>query len=413
MAHDWKQTRLAEVCNFQNGFAFKNSDYVEEGNGAFEIFRMGHILRGGGFNPDGKKALVPEEQAQKLGRFLLNEGDILMCMTDMKSSMALLGHTARMPVSGRYLVNQRVGRITVKKPDVLDQRFLYYYSNSPDYIDWLRSHANSGVQVNLSTEAILNSPISFPPLPVQRRIAGILSAYDELMENSQRRIRLLEAMARALYREWFVHFRFPGHEKRPRVASPLGDIPQGWEVRTVKDVATVTYGFPFASKKFNTDGIGTPVIRIRDILDASINTFTDEEADPKYHIKNGDILVGMDGDFHMCIWSSGHAFQNQRVAKFESNGEIGNYHLFLALELPIQTWNKSIVGTTVAHLGDMHIKTIQIAWPPAKILAKAREILEPMSEQIIMLKRRVQNLRRTRDLLLPRLLSGQVNLTTN
>jgi type I restriction enzyme S subunit len=255
-------------------------------------------------------------------------------------------------------------------------------------------------------------PVSVPPFPVQLRIAGILSTYDDLMKNSQRRIRILEAMARALYREWFVYFRFPGHEKLSRVASPLGNIPQGWEVRTVKDIAAVTYGFPFQSKKFNTDGIGTPVIRIRDILDGSINTFTDEEAESKYHIKNGDILVGMDGDFHMCIWSSGHAFQNQRVAKFESNGEIGNYHLFLALELPIQTWNKSIVGTTVAHLGDMHIKTIQIAWPPAKILAKARDILEPMSEQIIALKCQVQNLRRTRDLLLPRLLSGQMELKT-
>ena len=285
-----------------------------------------------------------------------------------------------------------------------DIRYFYYALRNVDL-------ANYGYERHF--KYLKEEEIPAPPLPVQRRIAGILSAYDELMENSQRRIRLLEAMARALYREWFVHFRFPGHEKHPRVASPLGDIPQGWEVRTVKDVATVTYGFPFASKKFNTDGIGTPVIRIRDILDGSINTFTDEVADPKYHIKNGDILVGMDGDFHMCIWSSGHAFQNQRVAKFESNGEIGNYHLFLALELPIQTWNKSIVGTTVAHLGDMHIKTIQIAWPPAKILAKAREILEPMSEQIIMLKRRVQNLRRTRDLLLPRLLSGEVELKTN
>jgi type I restriction enzyme S subunit len=114
----------------------------------------------------------------------------------------------------------------------------------------------------------------------------------------------------------------------------------------------------------------------------------------------------MDGDFHMCIWSSGHAVQNQRVARFESNGEIGNCHLFLALELPIQTWNRSIVGTTVAHLGDMHIKTIQIAWPSVNILVKAREILEPMSQQIIALKGQIQNLRRTRDLLLPRLLSG-------
>jgi type I restriction enzyme S subunit len=285
-----------------------------------------------------------------------------------------------------------------------DIRYFYYALRHVDL-------ANYGYERHF--KYLKEEQIPAPPLQVQRRIAGVLSAYDELMENSQRRIRLLEAMARAIYREWFVHFRFPGHEKHPRVASPLGDIPQGWEVKTVKDVATVTYGFPFASKKFNTDGIGTPVIRIRDILDGSINTFTDEEAEPKYHLKNGDILVGMDGDFHMCIWSSGHAFQNQRVAKFESNGKIGNYHLFLALELPIQTWNKSIVGTTVAHLGDMHIKTIQIAWPPAKILAKAREILEPMSEQIIGLKRQIRNLRRTRDLLLPRLLSGQVNLKEN
>jgi type I restriction enzyme S subunit len=175
-------------------------------------------------------------------------------------------------------------------------------------------------------------------------------------------------------------------------------------------VATVTYGFPFASKKFNTNGVGTPVIRIRDIREGSINTCTDEDADPKFHIKNEDILVGMDGDFHMCIWSSGHAFQNQRVAKFESNGEIGNFHLFLALESPIQTWNKAIVGTTVAHLGDMHIKMIQFVWPSVQILERARDVLEPMSQQIITLKSQIKNLRQTRDLLLPRLLSGQLEV---
>jgi type I restriction enzyme S subunit len=334
--------------------------------------------------------------------------------------------------------NQITGRTVLLRPQLFSRselpftcasfsRFIRFNTElcDPAFMFWYLQHLyasglmhayhtqHTGVARFQWTTFSEREPLSLPPLPVQRRIAGILSAYDELMENSQRRIRLLESMARALYREWFVHFRFPGHEKHPRVASPHGDIPKGWEVKTVKDVATVTYGFPFASKKFNTDGIGTPVIRIRDILDGSINTFTDEAVDPKYHIKNGDILVGMDGDFHMCIWSSGHAFQNQRVAKFESTGGIGSYHLFLALELPIQTWNKSIVGTTVAHLGDMHIKTIQIAWPPAKILGRAREILEPMSEQIIALKRQIRNLRRTRDLLLPRLLSGQVNLAEN
>lgn len=118
----------------------------------------------------------------------------------------------------------------------------------------------------------------------------------------------------------------------------------------------------------------------------------------------------MDGDFHMCIWSNGLALQNQRVARFESKGEIGNYHLFLALERPIQEFNKAIVGTTVAHLGDMHIKTIQIILPPSVLRKKAKEILEPLAEQAIVLKRQTANLRLTRDLLLPRLLSGQVEL---
>jgi type I restriction enzyme S subunit len=282
-----------------------------------------------------------------------------------------------------------------------DIRYFYYALRNVDL-------TNYGYERHF--KYLKEEEILVPPPAIQRRIAGILSAYDDLIENSQRRIKILEAMARALYREWFVHFRFPGHESIPRTPSPLGEIPQGWEVKHIKEIATVTYGFPFASKKFNVNGLGVPVIRIRDIPEGASATFTVEDAEVKYRVKNGHILVGMDGDFHMCIWASGHAFQNQRVARFESNGEIGNFHLFLSLEKPIQEFNKAIVGTTVAHLGDMHIKTIQIVWPPAGLRAKARDVLEPMSEQIIELKQQIQNFRRTRDLLLPRLLSGQIDM---
>ena len=97
-----------------------------------------------------------------------------------------------------------------------------------------------GAAQPLVTQTVLKQvEVRVPPLPVQQHIAGILSAYDELIENSQRRIRILESMARALYREWFVHFRFPGHENHPRVASPLGKIPQGWEVKKLSAVAEV------------------------------------------------------------------------------------------------------------------------------------------------------------------------------
>ena len=119
-----------------------------------------------------------------------------------------------------------------------DRRFISYFLRRLDFETQNAAGAVPGVNRN----HLHAMDIRVPPLPVQQRIAGILSAYDELIENSQRRIRILEAMARALYREWFVHFRFPDYEKLPRVASPLGDIPKGWEVRTVADSFEISGG---------------------------------------------------------------------------------------------------------------------------------------------------------------------------
>ena len=339
-----------------------------------------------------------------LEKYQLRHGDVVIAM-DRPWVPAGLKWAYIRKNDPRSLLVQRCSRLR-SKTEKLDQEYLRFIIGSPSFESYIIP-ITTGINVpHISGKQILDYEFPLPPLHIQRHMVSILSTYDDLIENSLRRIKILESMARALYREWFVHFRFPGHEFTPRVPSPLGDIPQGWEARHLKDIATVTYGFPFASKKFNINGNGVPVVRIRDIPQGFSATFTDEDAEIKYHIKNGHILVGMDGDFHMCIWSSGHVLQNQRVARFESSGEMGNFHLFLALEKPIQDFNKAIVGTTVAHLGDMHIKTIQIAWPPAYLRKKAHDILEPISEQIIALKRQIQNLRRTRDLLLPRLLSG-------
>ena len=368
-----QQMLLGQVVRFGNGKAIKSG-----GEGPYPVYGSNGIIGG--------SDEFRHENGVIIGRVGAYCGAVLYCPNKFWASDNTL---VAYPANGD-----------------IDIRFLYYM-----LWDAKLSRYAGGAAQPLVTQTVLKQvEVRVPPLPVQQRIAGILSAYDELIENSQRRIKILESMARALYREWFVHFRFPGHEHHPRVASPLGEIPQGWEVRRVKEVATVTYGFPFASKKFNTDGIGSPVIRIRDILQGFSATYTSEKVEPKYHVKDGHILVGMDGDFHMCIWASGHAYQNQRVARFESSGEIGNFHMFLALEKPIQEFNKAIVGTTVAHLGDMHIKTIHIVWPPANLRAEAREVLEAMSEQIIYQKRQIHNLQRTRDLLLPRLLSGQIEV---
>lgn len=373
MTAPFRVVPLGEILQFGNGKSIKPG-----GSGVFPVYGSNGIIGGSDIHRHENGIIV--------GRVGAYCGSVSYCPGRFWASDNIL---VAFPSSGEH-----------------DTKFLYYLLG-----DAKLSRYAGGAAQPLVTQGVLKQvEVRVPSYLAQCRIAGILSAYDDLIENSQRRIKILEGMARRLYREWFVHFRFPGHEGCRFVESPLGEIPEGWEVRNLKDVATVTYGFPFASKKFNTSGIGTPVIRIRDIPAGHSETFTGEDAEEKYHVKNGHILVGMDGDFHMCIWSSGHAFQNQRVARFESNGQIGNFHLFHALESPIQEFNKAIVGTTVAHLGDMHIKTIRLVWPPDELRAKAHDFLEPMSEQIIDLKRQIQNLRRSRDLLLPRLLSGQIDV---
>jgi type I restriction enzyme S subunit len=397
------ETTLADVCHLVTDGTHETPNRIVYG---YPLIKAKEI-NGGRIDFENCDQISQQEHLKVIARSKPEYGDTLFAHIG-----ASLGEAAFVNTTREFSIKN----VALFKPNpaIIDARYLYYLVISPSFQALAKGTKTGSAQPFLGLSQLRGHKIQYHrDLANQRRIAGILSAYDELIENSQRRIRILESMARALYREWFVHFRFPGHENHPRVPSPLGEIPQGWEVRLVKDIATVTYGFPFQSKKFNTNGIGTPVIRIRNILNGSVNTFTDENVDPKYHIKDGDILVGMDGDFHMCIWSSGPALQNQRVAKFESNGEIGNFHLFLALELPIQTWNKSIVGTTVGHLGDMHIKSIQIIWPSSMILGKARDILEPISKQIINLKRQIKNLQFTRELLLPRLLSEQVNLQDN
>lgn len=370
------------------------ADYVQSGI----PFLMARDFHDGQIDLEGA-CKIPKALGDSLRIGFARTGDVLL------THKGSIGLVAIVPEVSDYVMLTPQVTYYRTNPSKLANDYLKYALQSPFFRQQLDSFSAQSTRPYIGITAQKELEIDLPSLADQHRIAGVLSPYDELIANNLRRIRVLEEMARALYREWFVEFRFPGHEKVRRVSSTQREVPEGWELRYLKDVATVVYGFPFKSKAFNTKDIGAPVVRIRDIPEGISETFTDEEAEPKYHIKDGDILVGMDGDFHLCIWSGGHAYQNQRVARFESTEELGRFHLFFALETPIQQFNKAIVGTTVGHLGDMHIKTIQIAWPPAGLRRKAREILDPMSDQIIALERGIRNLRRTRDLLLPRLLS--------
>jgi type I restriction enzyme S subunit len=229
---------------------------------------------------------------------------------------------------GRFDAYQRTYVIRSVDESVLNNRYLFYALQLE--LDLLQS-LSTGSATKFLTLTILNAlKVRVPRLGDQNRIVSILGAYDDLIENNTRRIELLEKMARRLYEEWFVQFRFPGHEDVVLKESELGVIPEGWDIQPLYDIAEVTYGHPFKASQFNEDGVGLGIVRIRDIKAGEIKTYTSEEGKPRHLIENGDILIGMDGQFHMGKWAGGQAWLVQRVARFRPK-QNGRYFLFLSL----------------------------------------------------------------------------------
>lgn len=248
---------------------------------------------------------------------------------------------------------------------------------------------------------------NFPPLRTQQKIASILSAYDNLIQNYKKQIEALQTAASELYKEWFVRFRFPGY-KNSRFEN---GIPEGWKVEKLFDVAKIIYGYPFNSDEFCDDSSLNPVVRIRDILDNYTNTYTSETCDEKYWINPNEMLIGMDGIFHMSLWTGKRALQNQRTVRVTSKVKnLSNYYLYFSLYPQIKALEQMIVGTTVAHLGDKHLKKITILIPEDKILKMSFERLEPIMNRIYSLQQQITNLTQQRDLLLPRLMSDKLEV---
>ncbi|MDA8969990.1 restriction endonuclease subunit S [bacterium] len=151
----WRVGKFGEVIEFINGYAFKSKDLSKEPiEDSFKVFKMGDIKKGGGFNPGKTKGYFPRTLSQKLDKYILKNGDLLMSMTDMKDAISLLGHTALMIYDNEYIVNQRVGLIRANNDIDIEYPYLYLLTNNEDFIAGIRASANSGVQVNLSTQGI-------------------------------------------------------------------------------------------------------------------------------------------------------------------------------------------------------------------------------------------------------------------
>ena len=303
----------------------------------------------------------------------------------------------------------------VADPDKADVRFIKYYMDTLKL--QMQSVSRGTTQDNLSLDKLLTFDFRVPPLPMQRRIAGILSTYDELIENNQRRIRILEAMARALYREWFVHFRIPGHEKLPRVPSPLGNIPRGWEVKTLADVAEVNRA------QINPRNAPDELhyIDISSVSPGQIDTittyaFADAPGRARRIVQHGDVLWS-------CVRPNRRS--HAQVMHPEPNVIASTgFAVLTATKVPftflycatttddfVAYLTNNATGAAYPAVTAATFEKADLLIPSEPLLKKFGEVTIPMAEQIHTLQCQIQNLRRTRDLLLPRLLSGQVSLS--
>lgn len=300
----------------------------------------------------------------------------------------------------------------------LDRDFAYYALKTVER-HFFNSGSGAAIQ-NINTDILRQTEIPYPPIGVQKHIARILSAYDDLIENTQRRIRNLEEMARTLYGEWFLHFRFPGNEKLACITSPLGNIPEGWEIKSIADVCeSVSYGYTASAVR---EEVGPRFLRITDIVPNLIDwegvPFCEMPADKvsQYLLKHGDIVVARTGA------TTGYAKRLNKLhpdtvfasylVRVRAKTGISNRMLGILMESDEykQFIKTNIGGAAQPQANAVVLSSMRLAVPPPIIGEKFDRLIEPMMDEAELLALKIQNLRRTRDLLLPRLLSGQVNL---
>ena len=231
----------------------------------------------------------------------------------------------------------------------------------------------------------------------------------------------LEAMAKQLYDYWFVQFDFPDENGKPYKSNGgkmvwneklKREIPEGWEVKSIFEVISVQYGFPFSTEQFTEERTNVQVVRIRDILEGTTSAYSLEDTDEKYRLNEGDVLVGMDGNFHMNFWHNNEAYLNQRCVRLRSYGDsdISSIQILHSISPYIKAKEQSAKGSTVGHLSDKDLKGLYLVQSRNTMHFNSRRTLDGLLSLIIRNKKEVLSLTKLRDSLLPLLMNGQVSV---
>jgi len=335
---------------------------------------------------------------------------------------ATLNRYAMIPKGFRGCLGRRMALIRTDESKVCG-RFLYFYFFGPEWRDVITRNILTGSTVDrIPIAKFPDFPVNIPPLPTQKKIAAVLSSYDDLIDNNERRIKILEEMAQNLYREWFVKFRFPNHKKVKMVDSPLGKIPEEWEVKRMEEVSNITIGKTPPRKQpewFSSSVDDVKWVSISDMnsgvyINNTKERVTQSAADKFNMVRVPDNTVLM--SFKLTVGrlaiTIGEMTTNEAIAHFvisDGNAITPEYvYLYLNVFKYATLGNTSSIGTAI---NSKIVKQMPILTPDEKTLANFSLAVVPMFNEIKSLLLRNQNLRQTRDLLLPKLISGEVDVS--
>ena len=321
---------------------------------------------------------------------------------------ATIGKVCLLPTES--VTNQQIN--TVIPSAGTDSRFLYYLlMHAAPAIAQAASGAATPI---INKSAFSNVAVRVPDHPTQSCIGQVLGGLDDLIENNRRRVEVLEEMARAIYREWFVEFRYPGHQDVPLVGSAVGPIPEGWMGHPFAEVASFVNGFAFKPSHWGSEG--RPIIKIKELKQgvvAGTPRHPAESIAEKYWVERGDLLFSWSADLGVYLWNDEPGLLNQHLFTVRpTHPFLTIAFLFHALDQAMPQFRARAQGTTMRHIKRSALSEVQTSIPAEELLGRFTRAVEPMHEESARLRREATLLEALRDLLLPKLVTGQIDVST-
>lgn len=388
---EWKIVKLQDISAVIQtgpfGSQLHQSDYSNEG---VPVVMPKDIIAGR--ISTSAIARVEKQHVDRLSRHKIKEGDIIY------ARRGDVGKCAYTTVSQNgWLCGTGCLRVTIENSKA-NPKFVFFQLQKQETIGWVENHAVGSTMLNLNTSILGGIPIELPSVPTQNKIVDTLSRYDSLIENYQNQIRLLEEAAQRLYKKWFVDLRFPGYENTPVVDG----VPEGWEKKSVDSIYNIKYGKNLSTKEIHRTG-KYPVYGANGVIGYydKANCNNQVVLITSRGNGSGDVLM----TYHKEAFITNNSFVVTAQNGFEYCGLPFTYQL-----LTLANFRSVRTGAAQPQLTNQSIHTVDVILPKKSIIENYCRIASKSYEQVIVLKSQIRLLTEARDRLLPKLMSGEIEV---